>query len=485
MKDSPASSKEQTIPLVVDLDGTLITTDMLYESLLVFLYQTPLKLFSVISHLFKGKASVKRYLAEHFSFQPSLLPVNQSFIDWLQQCRSAGRSIILCTATDGAIAEKIADFFGIFDEVIASDGKINMKGATKAELLEKRFGKKGYDYCGNDAADFPVWDSARKVIVVNAAEKILAEAKKRFVVDESFPVKAVGYKVWLKVVRSHQWIKNILLFVPIVAAHKLFDITLLLPVLFAFLSFCCCASAFYIVNDLLDLENDRLHPVKCRRPFASGTIPLLTGLYIAPVLLIVSVLLALSVGYYYFVALCCYMLVTTFYSMKLKQLPLFDCLCLAFLYDIRMIAGAAAIELPLSYWLITFAIFLFFSLAFLKRFTEITRHSSVDHQKLPGRGYMSSDASIIQTMGLTAGYLAVLVLALYLNSDVVVELYQTPILLWPAVPAMLFWISWLWLQACRGNMDDDPVLYAIKDKTSIVTALFLAIFIISAIGIRL
>ncbi len=476
---------EEYLPLVVDLDGTLVKTDMLYESLLGVVHHSPFKAFGLLNHLIKGKAQLKQYLAGHFSFQPALLPFDKSFVNWLKERKNAGQSLILCTATDSRIAGKIAAYLGIFDEVIASDGSVNMKGDNKVNLLEERFGRKGFDYCGNDFADLPVWAAARRVIVVNAREQVLAEVEKKYSIYHIFSGKDLGKRTWLRAVRSHQWIKNILLFIPVIAAHKLFDVQLFLQVFVAFIAFCCCASAFYIINDLLDLENDRQHSTKRARPFASGAIAVQTGLLITPVLLLFGVVLASLVSYNFLLCLCCYMLVTALYSLKLKQLPLFDCLCLAFLYDIRIIAGAAVIQLPLSYWLITFAIFLFFSLAFLKRFTEIMRRSPTDDDKLPGRGYMHSDASIIQTMGLTAGYLAVLVLALYLNSDVVVVLYQTPILLWPVVPVMLFWISWLWLQAVRGNMDEDPVLYAITDKTSIVTAIFLAIIITSAIIIRL
>lgn len=470
-----------TTPLIVDLDGTLIKTDMLYESFLVFLHTTPLQLYKLPGQLAQGKARLKEYLAEHSSVNPALLPFNTPFLNWLEERKANGQPLILCTATDAGIAEKIADHLGIFDQVLASDGQANIKGEQKAQLLTKRFGKEGFDYCGNDDADLPVWECARKIIVVNASTKTLQEAKKRFSIDKIFHQSPLKKGIWFRLLRSHQWVKNLLLFVPIAAAHMLFTPDKTLQVLLAFISFCCCASTFYIVNDLLDLESDRQHPTKCRRPFASGAISIDTGMTLIPFLFFFSIATALIVGSHFLGSIVCYMVMTTFYSIKLKKLPLLDCLCLAFLYDIRIIAGAAAIQIPLSYWLITFAIFLFFSLAFLKRYTEILNQPQEDDlRKLPGRGYTTADASIIQTMGLTSGYLSVLVLALYLNTDVVIELYHTPILLWPAVPVMLFWISWLWLQACRGNMNEDPVLYAIQDTTSLITAALLSLFIISA-----
>lgn len=470
-------------PLVVDLDGTLIRTDMLHESALKALRDKPFITLCIPYWLFRGKAVLKRQLADHTEFDPSALPYNQDLLGWLKQQQAQGRKLILCTASDLSIATTISEHLGLFDEVMASDGTNNLAGRHKANLLEQRFGQAGFDYAGNSSADLAVWQRARQALVVNASASLVKKAGAYCEVEKVFPSPAVGFNVCRRVLRVHQWLKNCLLFVPLFAAHQLTNPDIWLSLLLAFFSFCLCASSVYITNDLLDLESDRQHPRKSMRPFASGQVPIWVGAMLAPMLLISSLVLAQQVGGNFWPWLVFYFGLTCVYSWGLKRLIIVDCLILAMLYTLRIVAGAAAANMPLSFWLLAFAVFLFLSLAFVKRYAELELQLLNGQLRTNGRGYYSSDAPLVQTMGVTSGYAAVLVLALYLNSDAVVKLYQTVEFVWGTVPVMLFWISWMWMKAHRGEMHDDPLVFAVKDKASwLAGVLFVAVLAIGTVG---
>jgi len=470
-------------PLVVDLDGTLIHTDMLHESALRILRDKPLELLFMPYWLSQGKAVLKRKLSNRTDFDPSSLPYNQELLDWLKQQRMQGRKLILCTATDHAIAQTIAEHLGIFDEIMASDGTTNLAGKHKAQALEQRFGHAGFDYAGNSRADLAVWQCARQAIVVNASGKVTQRAGEICEVEHIFPAPSSSLSTWRRVLRVHQWMKNGLLFVPLLAAHQIANTEAWLALTLAFLSFSLCASAVYIVNDLLDLESDRQHPRKRNRPFASGLVPAYIGVALAPLLLLSSLALAQHVGGHFIPWLLFYFVLTCAYSWRLKSLMLLDCLTLAMLYTLRIVAGAAAMNLGLSFWLLAFSVFLFLSLAFVKRYAELEVQILQGKQKAHGRGYYTSDASLLQTMGITSGYAAVLVLAFYLNSEAVISLYKSPEIIWGTVPVMLFWISWMWMKAHRGEMHDDPLVFAVKDKASLLAGVvFAAILATGAVG---
>lgn len=470
-------------PLLVDLDGTLIRTDMLHESALRVLRDNPLQTFRIPYLLSRGKAALKRHLAHRTDFDPSSLPYNQDLLDWLKQQRAQGRKLILCTASDLSIATTISEHLGVFDEVMASDGTTNLAGKHKAEALEQRFGHAGFDYAGNSRADLAVWQCARRAVVVNASADLAKKVGYCCEVEKVFPSPKLGFTTWRRVLRVHQWLKNLLLFVPLLAAHQLTILDTWLALILAFFSFSLCASSVYIVNDLLDLESDRQHPRKCKRPFASGLVPAWMGVVLAPLLLLISLALAQHVGGTFLPWLLFYFVLTCAYSWGLKRLILVDCLTLAMLYTLRIVAGAAAASMALSFWLLAFSVFLFLSLAFVKRYAELQVQLLNEKQKVHGRGYYTSDAPLVQMLGITSGYAAVLVLALYLNSAAVVELYRTPEFVWGAVPIMLFWVSWMWMQAHRGNMHDDPLVFAVKDKASLLAGVaFAAVLAIGAVG---
>jgi 4-hydroxybenzoate polyprenyltransferase len=470
-------------PLVVDLDGTLIHTDMLHESALRVLRDNPFDTLRIPYWLSKGKSSLKRNLADRTDFDPTSLPYNQDLLDWLKQQRACGRKLILCTASDLSIATAISEHLGIFDEVMASDGAANLAGKYKAEALEERFGHSGFDYVGNSRADLAVWRCARRAVVVNGSANLARKAGGCCELEQVFPSPTRGFTTWLRVLRVHQWMKNLLLFVPLFAAHQITNPDTWLALILAFFSFSLCASSVYIANDLLDLESDRQHPRKCKRPFASGLVPAWMGVVLAPLLLLASLALAQHAGGNFLPWLLFYFVVTCAYSWGLKRIILVDCLILAMLYTLRIVAGAAAAGMGLSFWLLAFSVFLFLSLAFVKRYAELEVQLLNGKQKTHGRGYYTSDAPLVQTLGIASGYAAVLVLALYLNSDAVVKLYRTPEFVWGAVPVMLFWVSWMWMQAHRGEMHDDPLVFAVKDKASLLAGVaFAAVLAIGTVG---
>ncbi len=470
-------------PLVVDLDGTLVRTDMLHESALRILRDRPCDLLRFPVWLAAGKAVLKRHLAERVDIAPDTLPYNRELLDWLRQEHAAGRKLVLCTASDMHFATAIADHLGMFDTVMASDGVTNLSGARKAEALTQRFGQAGFDYAGNAEADLKVWLQARHAILVNASHALAERARALCLVERIFPPSVSGPRVWLRMLRVHQWLKNILLFVPVIAAHRFLQPDLIASLLVAFVAFSICASSVYVANDLLDLDSDRQHPSKCRRPFASGAIPAWVGVMLAPVLLAVSVLLAVPVGGSFLAWLFLYFALTCAYSWWLKRQMLIDCITLAVLYTLRILAGAAAADITLSFWLLAFSGFLFLSLAFVKRYAELQAQHLSGKDKVHGRGYLTSDAPLVQMLGIGGGYAAVVVLALYLNSEAVMRLYQAPAVMWLAIPVMMFWVSWMWMQAHRGRMHDDPLIFALKDRTSLMAGLaFAGVLLFGAIG---
>jgi 4-hydroxybenzoate polyprenyltransferase len=461
---------------------------MLHESAIRVLRDQPLKLLWIPVLLFRGKAKLKAYLAEQTTFDPSALPYNQDLILWLKNQKESGRKIILCTASHQSIANPIAEHLGIFDQIIATDNDLNIAGKNKANALVAQLGEGGFDYAGNSQADIAVWEKSAQGITVNASQNTINSAQKICSIACNFPKKNDAIKSILKMLRVHQWLKNILLFAPLLAAHQ-FDNWQGWAFLFlAFITFSLCASSVYIANDLLDIESDRKHSRKSRRPFASGDMPIWVGVILSPVLLIISLIVANGVNPSFMGWLITYFVITCAYSWGLKRLVLVDCITLAILYTLRIIAGASAIDAELSFWLLAFSIFLFLSLAFVKRYAELDSNGgdsllTQEDGKIQGRGYFVSDAPIIQALGITSGFASVIVLALYLNSETVVRLYKTPEFIWGEVPVMLFWISWIWIKAHRGEMHEDPVIFAVKDRVSQLSGLaFAAILLLSIRG---
>jgi len=473
----------ETRVIAVDLDGTLTLTDTLYEAALVLARSKPIMLFLLPFWLVKSVAYFKLKVAENSVLDVTTLPYNAPFIDWLKEQKARGKTIVLCTAANELIARNVYKHFDLFDDFIASDETTNLKSANKRKELEDKYGEHGYDYAGNSSADLEVWAGATQAIVVNASVTVLTKASKVASVSETFPSENPNLSVWLKALRVHQWLKNLLLFVPLLAAHQFGNFQSLATLTLAFISFSLCASSVYIINDLLDLESDRRHPRKKNRPFASAKLPISLGLVVALALIGSSVALGAVVGEEFLVILLLYLSLTVAYSMALKRLVLIDCLTLATLYTVRIIAGAVAVSVSLSFWLLAFSVFMFFSLALVKRYAELKVQILEAKSFAHGRGYVVSDAPLLQTLGVTSGYISALVLALYVQSEDIVSLYAQPLAIWLVLPILLFWVSWVWLKAERGEMHDDPIVFAASDKASlVVTVLTVVVFIYAATG---
>lgn len=451
--------------LVVDLDGTLIASDMLHETFWASLSQDWTTFFRAPLALLQGRAALKAALQDTAQVQVDALPYNQPVIDYIKSWRESGGQAVLVTASDQRIADQIAAHVGLFDEVYGSDGTLNLKGDNKARFLEQKYGANGFAYMGDSAADLAVWSKAAKAITVNAADAIRNKLSKLGCEVEHLVAPNVSRKAYLKALRPHQWLKNVLVFLPMIAAHNFAPSTLLNSLL-AFLSFSLIASSVYVVNDLLDLKADRAHPRKRLRPFASGAIPVSHGVWMASGLLLGGFLLAALTNLAFIGIMLVYFAITTAYSVSLKRKLIVDVCTLAGLYTIRIIAGGVATGIELSVWLLAFSIFLFFSLAAVKRQAELVDSAKRGKLGASGRGYHVDDLPVMTQMAVAAGYLSVLVLALYLNSPAVVALYAWPTVLWGICPILLFWISRVIMITHRGLMHDDPIVFAARDRNS-------------------
>ncbi|MBV8649931.1 MAG: UbiA family prenyltransferase [Alphaproteobacteria bacterium] len=467
-------------PLVVDLDGTLIRSDMLVETFFALLSSKPLRGLMALLSLRHGRAALKARLASEATLDLSGLPLNEALVAFLRAEKAKGRRIYLATAADERLARGIADRLGLFDGVFASNGILNLKGANKAAVLREAFGDGGFDYAGDAAADLDVWKDAGEVILVNADRGLTRTVTRRFPEARIIAPRTTSLSDYRRALRIHQWIKNLLVFIPAFTAHR-FDAVLGPGPLLAFLSFSLCASSVYVLNDLLDLRNDRDHPVKRHRPFASGRIDVLNGLWIAPASLLLAALLTLFLPAQFALTLVIYYGLTLAYSMVLKRQMALDVIVLACLYGMRLLAGAAAVGVVLSPWLVTFAIFFFLGLALVKRWGELLERVEKGKGDPAGRGYRNGDLPILQTMAAASGYIAVLIFGLYINSPTVAELYSTPDLLWIIPLILLYWLSRVLIITHRGEMHDDPVVFAAKDGTSIACAVLMGLVLVMAI----
>jgi 4-hydroxybenzoate polyprenyltransferase len=456
------------VPLCVDLDGTLIKTDLLLESFLVLVKTNPLYIFVCCLWLFRGKAYFKAEIAKRVSIDVSLLPYSQAITYYLHEQRKLGRKLYLCTASDQNLARQVAQHLGLFSGVFASDGQFNLSSHNKARVLTENFGKGGFDYIGNSYDDIAVWKEARNAIVVGS-NRIAAAAARANPNSIFFEHSTFSLKKTLKAMRVYQWVKNVLIFVPLLTSHQFIDAPPVIASLIAFASFSLCASSVYLLNDMLDLDADRRHERKRNRPFAAGELPLKFGIFLMLGLLAGAVSLALLLPLKVMLVITCYYILTLAYSFKLKKMLLIDVFALASLYTSRVMAGGVAAAISLSSWLIMFSITIFLSLAFVKRYTELDEKQRAGGTTAAGRGYFTEDISILRSFGTSAGYLAVIILAIYLNSPDINLLYSHRSALWGVFALMLFWVSWMWMSAYQGKMHDDPIVFALKNRTSLVT----------------
>lgn len=464
-------------PLVVDLDGTLLQGDMLFESLLLFCKYNPLRFFlSLFWLLTRGKAYLKQRLAARAKIAVHALPYNLELLAFLRDEKKNGRKIILATASAKIYADEIASHLDLFHEVIASEDT-NLSAHNKKQALIQRYQEKGFDYIGNSADDLVVWSSANRAIAVNPDFGIRKRVTKMANLDKVIHPKTSIIYSWIKALRLHQWLKNSLIFIPLLAAHLSFSPLVIIQALVAFLSFSLCASSAYLLNDLLDLESDRQHPRKKNRPFASGALSIKAGLVTVPLLFLIGFGLSyFLLSKLFLVVLLAYYSLTIAYSLYLKQIMMLDVVSLASLYTLRIVGGTYAFNLSLTFWMLAFSMFLFTSLAFVKRYTELQdARNKGKTDKMPGRGYYPSDLELISSLGGAAGYLSILVLALYIQDNSIAQLYHHPHIIWLSCPLLLFWISRIWLLTHRGQMHDDPVVFAATDKVSLLIGLLFAV----------
>lgn len=448
-------------PLCVDLDGTLIATDSLWESVLLLLRTNFWPSFLLPFWLLKGRAYFKHQIAQHVTLDVATLPYRDNVLAFLQRQKDNGRILILATAAHQKIAKAVAEHLKLFDEVIASDVHTNMKGATKRDTLKQRFGI--YDYIGDSRADLPIWQDAHETFLVASTPALLKQVP--VPPERVFSVPKATWLTWLKALRPHQWSKNLLLFLPLVLSHELLIFAKLGHATLAFIAFSLCASSGYILNDLLDLAADRVHPSKKHRPFAAGLIPIRYGFPLFAALVSCSLVISLLWLPLSFTGmLVLYLLLTITYSFYFKQKLIVDVLVLGGLYTHRILAGSVAVTVPSSSWLLAFSMFIFMSLAFLKRYVELLQLT--DQKIIKNRDYEVDDIDMIASMGPTSGYIAVLVFALYASSETVRLLYSSPFILWLICPVLLYWITRVWFLAHRRQMLDDPVQFAITDKRS-------------------
>ncbi len=458
------------VPLCVDLDGTLVRTDTLWESVMIFLARNPFHAFLLVFWVFQGPSSFKRQLARRVELDPVSLPYNREFLEYLHAQHREGRTLLLVTAADRQIAEGVARHTRIFTEVMASDGVLNLKGDRKRILLDERFGPGGYDYAGDSSADLAIWKACNRSILVNASADVRRRAEAVSSVAQSFPSPRRSWKTLVKAIRSHQWVKNVLVFLPVITSHRVFDLPSVIAGVLAMIAFSLCASSVYVLNDLLDLASDRAHERKRRRPFAAGDLSIPFGLVLTAMLLTASIIVSLFLPSAFQLTLAIYYASTLAYSLVLKRRLLVDVFMLAGLYTIRVLAGSAATGIEASAWLLAFCLFFFLSMALVKRFTELLALNEKSQLRVAGRGYAASDLQAIGSLGSSSGFMCALVLALYINSPQVAPLYRSPWALWFLCPLLLYWISRVWILAYRGSMHDDPILFALRDRVSYLTA---------------
>jgi 4-hydroxybenzoate polyprenyltransferase len=455
---------DSSVPLCLDLEGVLTPVNLLHERLLSAAKQSPAMLRQLLWRERRGKGPGEFQARAQIDI--ASLPFRTEVLHWLRAQREIGRRLVLVADGDRQLAVQIAAHLDLFDEIADADGG-GSSAERKRRVLIARFGEHGFDFVGSDASDRIVWAASRRALVVgdrSLSEQISQSAE----VERVFQVDRPTLKTWIKAIRLHQWVKNGLIFLPALLAHQISNAAVLLDALVGFLAFGCCASSVYLINDLLDLTADRQHPRKRRRPLAAGLLSARAGSNVALLLLAAAALLSVTLGMAFAAVLGGYYLLTWGYSLRLKRVTLLDVMTLAGLYTLRIIAGAAATKIELSFWLLAFSVFIFLSLGFVKRYAELNDARKTGTLIGHSRGYGVDDLPLIMTLGTASGYCAVVVMALYINSVDSSALYRHHKALWLICPVMLFWISRVWMLTVRGHMHDDPVVFALRDRPSLL-----------------
>jgi 4-hydroxybenzoate polyprenyltransferase/phosphoserine phosphatase len=473
------------IPLLIDLDHSLIRTDLLMETALAYAAANPFRITYFAAWVWQGRAHLKRKLAEAVDLEPDLIPVNEEVVALAVEAKREGRQVFLVTASDELLAQKIAGRFPFLDGVLSSDGIRNLKGNHKAAVVSERF-PDGYDYVGDSAADLHVWRNAREVVVVapGAAtlRKVQALDKPTTVIEGNSRLRAL-----MKASRLHQWAKNTLIFVPAVLSGTIADPNTVINCALAFLALGLVALGTYLINDLLDINHDRRHWSKRFRPIAAGDLPIDTAIAAAIVAIAGGLAIGAAAGLGVLLGLAAYLVLTLAYSIHLKRVPILDVVVLATLFSLRLGIGIAAADVYASPWLLVFSMALFTSLSIAKRNTEIQRTAAKGETDVPGRGYITADAPLVLGLGLATGTASILILVLFLIFDAFQrEIYGNPHWLWLFPIIIFLWIGRIWLISQRGDLHDDPVAFALKDRQSLVLgAMLAAAFLLAWLGVPL
>ena len=467
--------------LVVDLDGTLIKTDTLFEAFAESLRARPLKTALMVLKLPLGIAPFKAAMMREHTIDLGVLPLNDEVLAYVRAEKAKGRPVWLVSAADQAIVAAIAERVGLFDRAIGSDGKTNNKGARKAKMLQS-LAPEGFEYIGDSDADMKVWEKAAGAAHVGGGEARKRQIEQHGVaVTASFKSPNEGLKAWRKALRLHQWSKNAMLFIAPILGLRLFELSTFATCLAGFLCMGVMASGTYLLNDLLDLSADRTHHSKRRRPFAAGRLPLVQGLLAAPLLIFGGLVGGVLISPWFGIAMAIYLATTLAYSFGLKRVPLFDTMILAFLFTIRLIMGGVLAGVAVTQWLLVFSMFLFFSLSLAKRHVEVLRKAEAGVTKSAGRGYEARDASLTLGLGLASATATPVILALYIIGEAGPSgLYHQPQFLWGAPVMLTMWLCRVWLLANRSELDDDPVSFAVKDPLSLAIGVSLAAFFAAA-----
>lgn len=468
------------VPLVVDVDGTLVLSDYLHESIIRIAATKPLLVGLLPYWLSRGKAYFKDRIARLIPMAPDL-PTRNSVTDLIKQAKREGRAVYLASASDARYIEPLARKLGNIDGVFATEASTNLAGSAKADALVKAFGDQGFDYIGDSDVDFAVWSKARTVLAVSHGQRFSRRLMTAFPKAVIVETERLRPKAYLAALRPHQWAKNMLVFLPLVVGHTFLVPADLLAACVAFVCFSLAASSAYVINDLLDITSDRRHPTKFRRPFAAGLVPVKHGFYMSILLaLSASLLAALMLPPEAATVLAFYFSVTLTYSLLLKRKVIIDVIALAGLYTIRVLGGATAIGAPDSNWLLMFCLFLFLCLAICKRYTELMERELAGAPPPAGRAYRFIDRSALLIFGAVSGLMSVLVVALYMSSQQVTALYTSPDLLWLICVIQLYWIARVILVSNRGELHEDPVVFALRDRTSWLCALGVFLVIVAA-----
>jgi 4-hydroxybenzoate polyprenyltransferase/phosphoserine phosphatase len=471
--------QNQKPPLLVDLDRSLIRTDLLLETALAYLAGNPLGIFRLLAWALRGRAYLKRRLAEAVDLDVQLLPVHDEVAALASRAKREGRQVYLVTASDELLATRVSAQFAFLDGVISSDGSNNLKGLRKAQVVTERF-PGGFDYVGDSRADLHVWRHAREIIVVEPSPSVL-----RSVSNLRKPTSVIARKprlpALLKAARLHQWSKNTLVFLPAILSGQIAHLDTAVACLLAFLALGLVAAGTYLVNDLFDLSHDRRHWSKRHRPIASGELPIGMAATAAAISITSGLAIGLAIGTGVAIVLAAYLVLTLAYSMHIKRVPILDVVTLACLFTLRLALGIAAAQVVASPWLLVFSMFLFTSLSTAKRFTEIQRTAIKGETAVNGRGYLAVDAPMVLGLGLAAGTASILIMVLYLIFDAFSrDFYGNPHWLW-LFPVILFlWISRVWLVGQRGELNDDPVAFALKDRQSLILGGIMAVAFVLA-----